>query len=362
MRPRANVSDNCQNWKINFRRTPPLSKDWFHCHMTFLSNHILIIRLMSCLAMIVAGTGVTHGSGHRIGVLSPFINQENLFFDTLRQELNRLGYIDGRNVSYVYRNSEQFDGLTSHAAELVRLNVDMIVTEGPQGVRAAKNATSTIPIVFANIGDAVDQGFAATLARPGGNLTGISSLNAELSAKRLELLKETIPGLMRVAIMREAVGDAGPLRAIETSAQAMGLKLLILQVRDGDEVPSAFSAMTASRVGGLELLPGSLFVSRMRKITELAAQSKLPGVFPDARFVRNGGLMSYGPNVVDLYRRAAAYIDKILKGTRSRDLPVEQPTSFEFTVNLKTAKALRVTIPAAVLMRANQVIQNDGSN
>jgi len=340
----------------HFRRIP------FYCHMTFLSNHLLIIPLMIGLTTILAGADVTHGSEHRIGVLSPFINQENLFFETLRRELNRLGQIDGKNVSYIYRNSEQFDGLTSHAADLVRLKVDIIVTEGPQGVRAAKNATSAIPIVFANIGDAVDQGFAATLARPGGNLTGISSLNAELSAKRLELLKEVLPGLLRVAIMREAVGDAGPLHAIESSAQAMGLKLLVLQVRDGDEVPSAFSAMTAARVGGLEILSGSLFVSRMRKITELAAQSKLAGVFPDARFVRNGGLMSYGPNVVELYKRAANYIDKILKGARSRDLPVEQPTSFEFAVNLKTAKALRISIPPAVLMRANQVIQNDGSS
>jgi len=345
--------------KEDARRLPavPTKRDKSFLARLQPNTNISIFRFVICLAIIFAAVTIAHASEHRIGVLSPFINQENLFFDTLRRELNRLGYIDGKNVSYIYRNSEQFDGLTSHAADLVRLKVDIIVTEGPQGVRAAKNATAAIPIVFANIGDAVDQGFAATLARPGGNLTGISSLNAELSGKRLELLKEVLPGLLRVAIMREAVGDAGPIRAIETSAQAMGLKLLVLQVRDGDEVPSAFSAMTAARVGGLELLPGSLFVSRMRKITELAAQSKLAGVFPDARFVRNGGLMSYGPNVVELYKRAANYIDKILKGAKPADLPVEQATKYRLAINLKTAKALGLTVPPTLLARADEVIE-----
>jgi ABC-type uncharacterized transport system substrate-binding protein len=300
--------------------------------------------------------------GRRIGVLSPFLNRENLFFDTLRREMAKLGYTDGKDVAYVYRNSESFDGLTTHAAELVRLKVDVIVTEGPQGVRAAKNATGSIPIVIGNIGDAVDQGFAATLARPGGNVTGMSSLNAELSAKRLELLKETLPAISRVAIMREAVGDASPLRAIESAAQALALKLLVLQVREGDEVPSAFAAMTASRVGAVELLPGSMFVSRMRSITDLAAQSKLAGIFPDSRFVRNGGLMSYGPNVVELYRRAAVYVDKIIKGSKPGELPVEQPKSFELAVNLKTAKALGIKMPGGILMRADEVIQKDGGN
>jgi len=324
-----------------------------------LSPVFFSLSFLTTFCPSAAHTQVKH---RQIGVLSPFLNRENLFFDTLRQEMAKLGYVEGKNVTYVYRNAESFDGLTSHAAELTRMKIDVIVTEGPQGVRAARNATSTIPIVIGNIGDAVNQGFAATLARPGGNVTGMSALNTELSAKRLELLKETLPMLSRVAVMREAVGDAAPLSAIESAAQVLTLKLLILQVREGDEVPSAFAAMISSRVGALELLPGSMFVSRMRSITDLATQSKLAGIFPDSRFVRNGGLMSYGPNVVDLYKRAAVYVDKIIKGAKPAELPVEQPKSFELVINLKTAKALGIKIPGGVLMRADQVIQKDTSN
>lgn len=327
--------------------------------MTTGRSPAYILPLLCLFFMLSAAPAAAQAKNRQVGVLSPFLNRENLFFDTLRGEMTKLGYADGKNVTYVYRNAESFDGLTSHAVELVRLKVDVIVTEGPQSVRAAKNATGSIPIVIGNIGDAVDQGFAATLARPGGNVTGMSALNTELSAKRLELLKETLPSLSRVAIMREAVGDSAPLRAIESAAQGLSLKLLILQVRDGDEVPSAFSAMTASKIGALELLPGSMFVSRMRRITDLAAQSKLAGIFPDSRFVRNGGLMSYGPNVIDLYKRAAVFVDKIIKGAKPSELPVEQPKSFELVINLKTAKALGVKFPGGVMMRADQVIQKD---
>jgi putative tryptophan/tyrosine transport system substrate-binding protein len=298
----------------------------------------------------------------QIGVLSPFVNRENLFFETLRGELTRLGYGEGKNIAYVYRNSESFDGLSNHAADMTRRRVNVIVTEGALGARAARNATNIIPIVIANVGDAVNQGFAATLARPGGNVTGMSALNAELSAKRLEILKETLPSLSRVAIMREAVGDSAPLNAIEAAAQALTLKLLILQVRDTDEIPSAFSAMTASRVAALELLPGSMFVSRMRQIAELTSHAKLAGIFPDARFAQNGGLMSYGPNVVELYKRSAIFVDKILKGAKAGELPVEQPKAFELAVNLQTAKALGISLPGSIMMRADRVIQKDGAN
>lgn len=292
-----------------------------------------------------------------IGMLSPFISGDNLFFYTLRQEMTKLGYSENKSIVYHYRAAESFDALNKHAAEMVRLKVDVIVTEGSQGARAARNATGTIPIVMGNIGDAVDQGFVATLAKPGGNLTGISSLNTELSGKRLELLKDAIPSLSRVAIMREAVGDANPLRTIEGVAHALTLKVFVFQVREGDEIASAFAAMTASRVGGLELLSGSMFVSRMRAIANLAQDARLPGVFPDARFVKNGGLMSYGPDVVELYKRASIYVYKILKGTKASELPVEQPTAFELIVNLKTAKTLGITVPPTILMRANQVIK-----
>ncbi len=298
----------------------------------------------------------------QIGVLSPFVNRDNLFFETLRSELARLGYGEGKNFAYVYRNSESFDGLSSHAADMARRRVDVIVTEGALGARAARNSTDSIPIVIANIGDAVNQGFAATLARPGGNVTGMSALNAELSAKRLEILKETLPSLARVAVMREAVGDSAPLNAIEAAAPALALKLLILQVRDSEEIPSAFSAMTASRAGALELLPGSMFVSRMRRIAALTSHAKLAGIFPDARFVQNGGLMSYGPNVVELYKRSAIFVDKILRGARAAELPVEQPKAFQLAINLQTAKALGISLPGSIMMRADRVIQKDGAH
>ena len=293
----------------------------------------------------------------QVGVLSPFVNRDNLFFETLRQQMTGLGYAEGKNVVYVHRQAESFDGLTKHANEMVKLKVDLIVTEGPQAVRAARNATNTIPIVMGNIGDAVDQGFVATLAKPGGNITGLSSLNADLSGKRLELLKDMLPTLARVAVMREAAGDANPLRTIESAAPPLGLKLLVFQVREGDEIPSAFAAISASHAGALQILPASMFVSRMANLAELAQSARLPGIFPDARFVRSGGLMSYGPNVVDLYKRAAVFVDKIFKGSKPADLPVEQPSSFELVVNLKSAKALGVKVAPSVLMRANQVIQ-----
>lgn len=320
----------------------------------------LILSLL--LFLISSELATAQIRARQIGVLSPFINRDNLFFETLRGELTRLGHSEGKNVAYVYRNSESFDGLSSYAADMTRRRVDVIVTEGALGARAARNSSDSIPIVIANIGDAVNQGFAATLARPGGNVTGMSALNAELSAKRLEILKETLPSLSRVAVIREAVGDSALLNAIEATAQALTLKLLILQVRDTDEIPSAFSAMTGSRVGALEVLPGSMFVSRMREIIDLTAHAKLAGIFPDARFAQTGGLMSYGPNVVELYKRSAIFVDKILKGAKPGELPVEQPKAFELAVNLQTAKALRISLPGSIMMRADRVIQKSGAN
>ena len=325
-------------------------------------RNFLRLALSLLLFLISSELATAQIRARQIGVLSPFINRDNLFFETLRSELTRLGHSEGKNVAYVYRNSESFDGLSSYAADMTRRRVDVIVTEGALGARAARNSTDSIPIVIANIGDAVNQGFAATLARPGGNVTGMSALNAELSAKRLEILKETLPSLSRVAVIREAVGDSALLNAIEATAQALTLKLLILQVRDTDEIPSAFSAMSGSRVGALEVLPGSMFVSRMREIIELTSRAKLAGIFPDARFAQNGGLMSYGPNVVELYKRSAIFVDKILKGAKAGELPVEQPKAFELAVNLQAAKALRISLPGSIMMRADRVIQKSGAN
>jgi ABC-type uncharacterized transport system substrate-binding protein len=293
----------------------------------------------------------------RVGVLSPFIGPDSMFFEVLRQRLAELGYVEGRSVAFVYRAAEDFDQLQAHARDMVRLNVEVIVTAGSQGVRAAKSATSTIPIVMGNVGDAVSQGFVASLARPGGNVTGISSLNTELSAKRLALLKEAFPRLMRVAVLREAVGEADTLRAAEATARSLGLTLEVFQVRDADELPSAFAAMTAAHLGALQLLPGAMFVSQLRRIVELAGAARLPTMYPDDRFVKAGGLMSYGSSVPELYTRAAEYIDRILKGTKAAELPVEQPTTFTLAVNLRAARSLGITVPPSFLVRADQVLR-----
>jgi putative ABC transport system substrate-binding protein len=293
----------------------------------------------------------------RVGVLSPFIGSDNAFFETIRQRLQELGYVEGRTVSYIYRAAEEFDQLQTLAAEMVKLNVAVIVTAGPQGVRAARNATRTIPIVMGNVGDAVDQGFVATLARPGGNVTGLSSLNTELSAKRLELMKQTLPTLSRVAVLREAVGDATPLEAVQRQARALGIGVQVFQIRDADELPSAFAAMADARVGALEILPGSMFVSQLRRIVDLAATTRIPTIFADERFVRAGGLMSYGPDVVALYARSAGYVDRILKGANPANLPVEQPTAFTLAIHLGTAARLGITIPPCLHQRAELLVR-----
>ncbi|MBI3635548.1 MAG: ABC transporter substrate-binding protein [Candidatus Rokubacteria bacterium] len=293
----------------------------------------------------------------RIGVLSPFIGPDSLFFETLRRRLQELGYVEGRNIAFVYRAAEDFDQLQTHAREMVRLNVDVIATAGPQGVRAARGATATIPIVMGNVGDALDQGFITSFAKPGGNVTGLSSLNSELSAKRLALLKEALPRLTRVAVLREAVGDATPLRTAESVARTLGITLEVFQVRDADELPSAFASMAAARVGAVEVLPSPLFVSQLRRVVELAAVSRVPAIYPDDRFVHAGGLMSYGSRIPELYARAAEYVDRILKGARPGDLPVEQPTTFTLAVNLRIARELGVTLPQGLLIRADHVVR-----
>ena len=291
----------------------------------------------------------------RVGVLSP---SADFFLNAFRQGLRELGYIEGRNISLEYRSADgRVDRLPELAAELVRLKVDVMVTITPPGVRAAKQATSTIPIVMAAVDDAVEQGFVASLAKPGGNITGASSLNPQLSGKRLELLKEAFSKVSRVAVLREAVGGASSLRATMDAARVLGVHLQILELRDPNELDSAFAAMTRERAGALDVLPGLMITGYMRQIVDLAAKARLPAIFADGQFVESGGLMSYGPSVPDLYRRAATYVDKILKGTRPADLPVEQPTKFELIINLKAAKQIGLTIPPNVLTRADKVIK-----
>jgi len=282
----------------------------------------------------------------RVGLLLPSDDSTTTFLVPFRQGLRDLGYVEGRTVSLEVRSANgRTDRLPGLARELVRMNVDVLVTITPPGVRAAREATSTIPIVAGAVDDAVEQGFVASLAHPGGNVTGVSWLNTELSAKRVEFLKEVLPKVTRVAVLREAVGGASSIQATATAARALRVQLQIFELRDPNELPTVFAAMAKERIEALTVLPGPMITSQMPRIVELASRARLPAVFPEARFVEAGGMMSYGPNLAEMYRRAAGYVDKILKGVKPSNLPVEQPTKFELVINLRTAKALGPTIP-----------------
>jgi ABC-type uncharacterized transport system substrate-binding protein len=316
---------------------------------------LIVALTLGMLTSLPAADTQQLGSMRRVGVLSP---SAGFFLNAFRQGLRELNYVEGRNISLEYRSAEgSANRLFDLAAELVRLKVDVMVAITSLGVRAAKQATSTIPIVMAGADDAVEQGFVASLARPGGNITGTSWLNPELSGKRLELLKETFPKVSRVAVLREAVGGASSLRATMEAARVLGVHLQILELRDPNELDSAFAAMTRERAGALDVLPGLMITGYIRQIVDLAAKARLPVIFSNGQFVESGGLMSYGPSEPDLYRRAATYVDKILKGAKPADLPVEQPKKFELVINLKTAKQIGVTIPPNVLARADKVIK-----
>jgi putative ABC transport system substrate-binding protein len=278
--------------------------------------------------------------------------------EVFKQGLRDLGYVVGKDIVIEQRYADgKLDRAVAIANELVGLKLDIIVTGGPAATRALKQATATIPIVMGFDYDPVASGVITSLAKPGGNITGTSSLNPELCGKRLELLKEAFPRTSRVAVLREAVGDASSLRATVAASRALGVQLQILELRDPNELESAFAAMIRERAGALDVLPGLMITTYMRQIVGLAAKTRLKTIFPDVRFVESGGLMSYGPDLPEMYRRAAIYVDKILKGAKPSELPVEQPTKFEFVINLKTAKQIGITIPQSVLIKADRVIQ-----
>ena len=323
-------------------------------------------RLLAAMAIALAlatapapARGAAPGAGGRIpriGVLSPFTPAVDPFFARLREGLRELGYLEGRRIALEYRAASGVaDRLPGLATELVRAGVDVIVTTTPPGARAARQATATTPIVLAGVDDAVEQGFVGSLARPGGNVTGISWLNTELSAKRLELLTQAIPGVRRVAVLREAVGGAASLGAAERAARALGIRLQVLEVREPGELATAFATIRHDRVGAVLVLQGPMVASHAVEIVDLATRARLPAMFSDARFVELGGLMSYGPRLTDLYRRSALYVDRILRGARAAEIPVEEPTNFELRINLKVVRALRLTIPEPVLLQADIV-------
>ena len=299
----------------------------------------------------------------RLGYLSPNLAASAHLREAFRQGLRDLGYVEGRNVVLDYRDAEgKLERLPSLAAELVALKVDVIVAPNTVGVLAAKQATETIPIVFAVAADPVGSGLVTSLARPGGTVTGLSILAPELVGKCLELLTQAILGISRVAVLWQPGGlgertEKDMLKGAEVAARALGVRLQFVEARGPADFEKAFSDMTSVRAGALTVLPNNLFNNERRHLADLAAKHRLPTVFPYREGADAGGLMAYGANLADLLRRAATYVDKILKGAKPGDLPVEQPTKFELVINLKTANILGLTIPQSVLARADEVIR-----
>ena len=296
----------------------------------------------------------------RIGFLLASSPGRDPRIEGFRQGLRELAYVEGKNIAIEWRYAEGNEELVPKlAAELVQLNVEIIVTDGTNVTRAAKNATKTIPIVMASDADPVGNGFVASLARPGGNVTGLVNLLADLSGKRLELLKEAIPGILRVGILwnPENPSSVSGFKETQEAARALAMQLQSLEVRSADDFAGAFQAATKAKARALTVVSDSLMFSNRRRLLELASKNKLPTMHTQSLWVDAGAMMSYGTNLPHLYRRAAVYVDKILKGAKPADLPVEQPTKFEFVINLKTAKQIGVTIPPNVLARADRIIR-----
>ena len=320
-----------------------------------------IMLLGGAAALPIAARAQQTGKVWRVGMLDSTpaaLNTANI--DAFRQEMRRLGYAEGTNLIIEYRSSagrpERFPDL---AAELLQLKVDLIVTRGTPAVLAAKKATTTLPIVMAAIGEPVETGAVASLAKPGGNVTGLSSFVTELVAKRVEILREVIPSISRIAMLDNMANGSVPAQWDEAkrAAAAFGLQSHLHDVRKPEDIEPAFSAMAAQRID--VLLPGldSVVIANRARVIELAARQRLPAIYASREFVEDGGLLSYGTHYGDLYRRAAIYVDKIFKGARPADLPVEQPTKLEIVINLKSAQAQGMTIPPSLLARADGVIE-----
>ena len=297
----------------------------------------------------------------RIGLLSAASpSSVSARVEAFRQGLRELGYLEGKTIFIEYRYSEgQVERLNKLAAELVRLKVDLIVTAGPTATRQAKEATATIPIVMTQDTDPLESGFVTSFARPSGNVTGFSTLSPEITGKRLELLKEIVPSLSRVAILgnRTVPGNAQGLKELETGAKAIRLQLKYRDVLAPKDIEAAFRDARKGRAQAVLVLPNPVAISQRKQLVNLAGKSRLPTAYYQPEYVEVGGLMFYGPSNADLFRRAAIYVDKILKGANPADLPVEQPTKFELVINLKTAKQLGLIIPPNVLARADRVIK-----
>jgi len=322
-------------------------------------------RIVICLALTLLLLTVAEAQQSakipRIGYLvavSPSVVAARM--EAFRQGLRELSYVEGKNIVIETRYAEgKLDRLPALAAELVRLKVNIIVTAGGQATRATKEATSTIPIIMTNDADPVGSGFVASLSRPGGNITGLSTVAPELSGKRLELLREVIPKLARVAIVGTSTqpGHAQAIKELELAAEAFKVQIQYLDVLDSKDIETAFRGATKARADGVLTLTSPLLRSQRIRLAELAVKNRIPAIYNDIQFVEAGGLIFYGVSFLHLDRHAAIYVDKILKGANPADLPVEQPTKFEFIINLKAAKQIGVTIPPNVLARADRVIK-----
>jgi len=296
----------------------------------------------------------------KVGLLTSGSSSSGIRFEVLRRGLHELGYAEGKNIAFEHRYGEDnFDRLPSLVEQLIGLKVDVLVTTSTPAALAGKNATRTLPIIFSGVSDPVGVGLVDSLARPGGNITGFTNIAPVLTGKRLELLKETISKLSRVAVLwdPQAPGSTQQWKESQLPGRELALQLYSMEVSSADKYPGAFSDAIKARSAALFVTQNPLATSNRKQVADLAIKNRLPGIYPRNEFVTSGGLMSYGPDPAEPYRRAAIFIDKILKGTKPADLPVEQPTKFEFVINLKTAKALNLTIPQSVLYRADKVIK-----
>jgi ABC-type uncharacterized transport system substrate-binding protein len=322
---------------------------------------VSVVLAVLMLVSPAAGEAQPARKVYRIGYLGYATRSvESKYLEAFERRLRELGYVAGQNVVIEYRWADgNRDRLPELAAELVRLRVDVVAAVGNPSIVALKGATQTIPIVMVVAGDPVGAGLIRSLDRPGGNVTGLSNLAEGLSAKWLELLKEAAPTLTRVAVLRvpDTPAHATMSKEIHVAAQRLGATPQFLEVRDLEEIQRAFDALTKGRADALMVLPHPVTFAHQRRIVDIAAKNKLPGMYPWAEFAEAGGLMAYAASRPDMFRRSATYVDKILKGAKPADLPVEQPTKFELVINLQTARVLGLTIPAALRLRADQLIE-----
>lgn len=319
-----------------------------------------VIALLALGAAPRAAKAQQTGKVRRIGILTLGIAPATPLMEAFRHGLQAHGYVEGQRIALEYRFAQgKLDRLPVLAAELVRLKVDIIVTESTPAAQAAKQATSTTPIVMALGGDPVVHGLVASLSRPGGNVTGLTLAGADRIGKQLQLLKEALPKTTLVALIYNAANPnhTESLRDAETASRSLGMQLKSIAVRSPADLDAAFRAVAEARPGALVTIGDGMLLGNSERIGDFAAKSRLPGVFPQPEFAEAGGLMSYGPSLEANFRRAAAFVDKILKGANPADLPVEQPTKYELIVNQKTARAIGISIPQAVLLRADRVIE-----